>query len=1430
MSDIAHLGFSVSTRGLQVGMNAMNKYARTGSRMEASVKASVTGMAAAAAAAAASMLALTNTSATYAREIRTAARLSSMSTQDFQKMAFATKQVGIGVEKLGDISKDTLEKVGDYLNTGGGGFQDYADAMRLSKEEAAATANEFKNLSGPAVLQEMVKRMEEANVSAVQMSHALEGMASDTTNLLPLLRDGGASMADLSQKIASVTVPLTSSDLEVFVEMGQASDLALESLKSLSNTILLDLSNSFIKGAEKAAHFYASLNKGTEAQKTTRLADIADEINRLKEGMENAKTVAGRLWNSITMNTAQEKFALEQINELEKERLKIHKELAKSRFGIGEKAPKKKAGGLSADIVTPEQMKIKDAMEDVTASLKLQIIALEEGEEAANRWAIAQKLGLDSVEAIPASIKKHLDALDEIKKKKDELAKADAKNKKQTADLKALTNSVNNFGGAWSRTGNIIVDSFGSMSDAMGDYSQRMSELGKKESEIAEMRAKGSATNAELNALQMQVNSERVSAELSGLSALSSATSAMFGEKSKAAKAFSALNKVIAIAEIAMSFKKMAASTAEAGVHVTNEGVKQSANALTAITSAFAAPFPIGFAAGAAMIGVMGGLIGSAFSGGSFTDSTEARQDKQGTGSVLGSDGKSTSLTDSQERFEGTQLSQLSELKSIRNSMGGLVDAIAQVTKGLVASGGFGEYSGTLGSKGVADGLMGDNFASSIVSGFFGKTKTKVTDSGIKFVATSLSDILDGGVVGAQQYFDVTKTKKKLFGALKKVSTSTSFEDIDSDFANQVGSIFKDIGSVISESTSLLGFDVESALNAFQIDLGSISLEGLSGKEIEEQLQAIFSRQADLITGAALPDLKEFQKVGEGLFETLSRVTQEQAVFNDVTRSMGMNLNELSSIMQIEVAQSVIDLIGGLEQFSELSNAFVDKFYSDAEKFAMLESDLGDVFNTVGLGMVTTREEFRALVEGLDLTNAAQREVYATLLEVSPAFDEYVKGLKKVKEGLEDAVLNSFGKLEQAIKLQKNGAQAALDVAQEAHNAELDRIESLRGSLEAENELRTGNLATAEEALNNSFNAEIVRINEKAAAEIEAANAASQAQIAGIKDASTARIAGLKSEKSVLSKTASSMRSLVSAINGTMKSLKGGGDLTAALQAARGGDLSQAKELDIKSLAKLDASNFLSAEDLKVQEAVNQNQLKEIGDIAGTQLSHAERQLLGIENQVAATKGSAAAQIEAIQVAAKAQAEAIRATADNDTKALQDQLNALLGIDTTNLSMADATAKYQEAKMALDSVNYTAELGKLDMLTTSANDVYLLHQEAYAKEIERLDGILLANQAIVDVALGIDSSVMSVAEAVTGLNGAITSLAASNAAAQRVPENPVKETATHFKHTSNEVIVDKLESIDKKNSEIQMQMLRNSQMQASALQQFKLDGMVTKAE
>ena len=263
----------------------------------------------------------------YAKELKIASQLSGISTEKLEAMAFATSTVGIGLEKLGDISKDTIEKVGDYLNTGGGGFQDFADAMKLTKEETRELATEFSYLTGTEVLQKMVSMMEDADVSAVQMSHALEGMASDTTNLIPLLADGGKKMQELSDSMASVTVPLTAEDLQKLEALDVALNEASASASSLANQTLISLSDWFINAGNSASFFFASLNEGTRANLQVQLLDNMEAVNDLKE---KGLKLDNWLNNAITSDEELEKGKaerLEAINKLLEERKVIEADL-----------------------------------------------------------------------------------------------------------------------------------------------------------------------------------------------------------------------------------------------------------------------------------------------------------------------------------------------------------------------------------------------------------------------------------------------------------------------------------------------------------------------------------------------------------------------------------------------------------------------------------------------------------------------------------------------------------------------------------------------------------------------------------------------------------------------------------------------------------------------------------------------------------------------------------------------------------------------------------------------------------------------------------------------------------------------------------------------------------------------------------------------
>ena len=148
-----------------------------------------------AAAVGAGVLAMANEYANAARELQTFASISNATTQEFQKMAVGAETMGISSEKLADQLKDFNEKLGEFITIGSGGAVDFFEQIAIKTEGSADAARklalEMQNLSGPQALQLYVDKLEEAGVTQQQMSFYLESMASDTTNLIPLLKEGG---------------------------------------------------------------------------------------------------------------------------------------------------------------------------------------------------------------------------------------------------------------------------------------------------------------------------------------------------------------------------------------------------------------------------------------------------------------------------------------------------------------------------------------------------------------------------------------------------------------------------------------------------------------------------------------------------------------------------------------------------------------------------------------------------------------------------------------------------------------------------------------------------------------------------------------------------------------------------------------------------------------------------------------------------------------------------------------------------------------------------------------------------------------------------------------------------------------------------------------------------------------------------------------
>lgn len=137
-------------------------------------------------------------------EIERLSQVANTLPDQFQRWGAGAKSVGIEQEKLADILKDVNDRVGDFVQTGGGPMKDFFEKIG---PKVGVTAQQFRNLSGADALQLYVSSLQKANVNQQDFTFYMEAMASDSTLLLPLLKDGGSLMkeyGDRAQRMGAI--------------------------------------------------------------------------------------------------------------------------------------------------------------------------------------------------------------------------------------------------------------------------------------------------------------------------------------------------------------------------------------------------------------------------------------------------------------------------------------------------------------------------------------------------------------------------------------------------------------------------------------------------------------------------------------------------------------------------------------------------------------------------------------------------------------------------------------------------------------------------------------------------------------------------------------------------------------------------------------------------------------------------------------------------------------------------------------------------------------------------------------------------------------------------------------------------------------------------------------------------------------------------
>lgn len=428
------------------------------------------------------------------------------------------------------------------------------------------------------------------------------------------------------------------------------------------------------------------------------------------------------------------------------------------------------------------------------------------------------------------------------------------------------------------------------------------------------------------------------------------------------------------------------------------EGEPYSAWARMAAMAAAVAPFLASI--GATLAGLGGG------GGAPSAQSAEVRQASQGTGTVLGdASAKSESIANATEitanatqQLVAISHSMLDALQSLNAALG---NAGVMLARGAINV----DFGGALAGNQTAP--IGSGIGNAII-GFFEGGKQSIIDQGIIIAGGMLSDMLNNVIVGAYQ------TVKTSGGLLHGDKTKDRLSGVSEEFAKQFQLVIGSIVDTVRAGATAIGVlpaDIEKAIAAYRVEETRISLKGLSGEDQQKELQAVFSTIFDGLAGAVVPFISQFQRVGEGLGETLIRIATEVQVSQEAFKQLGLAVDQSDPEKFAQISDSLIEMVGGIDAFIEGMQSFVAKFAPEGHQFAMSSDALNTALQEVGLTLPTTRDGMWKLMQSLDATTEEGRKQIATLLRLANVADQYYSGLDEQAKKLADAsaYLESLG-------------------------------------------------------------------------------------------------------------------------------------------------------------------------------------------------------------------------------------------------------------------------------------------------------------------------------------------------------------------------------------------------------------------------------------
>lgn len=758
-------------------------------------------------------------------------------------------------------------------------------------------------------------------------------------------------------------------------------------------------------------------------------------------------------------------------------------------------------------------------------------------------------------------------------------------------------------------------------------------------------------------------------------------------------------------------------------------------------------------------------------------------------------------------------------------ALGAIGQALPQVALAAFVFEAGRAISEALGGDGTIGGLFG-GIVGSIFGGSF-----ETTGAGVQLG-------VDSGIFGGQN-FENQRRSGGLFRSSRRRTLTTA---LDAEVEEAFNNTFDHISTTVVDGLQILGFDVaDNALEGFNSAIQQIEFgddQAANQAAVEAYFNSLANEVAAFAQGGGVSDtlgthienmLEEGFSVPEVIqsfvalqqqsvltFEKIERLSTALNATNNAFAALGIDAFQ-ASVAGGELSEQLINMAGGLETFNANTANFANTFVDTRT----VGERLNDVFMQLGLTVPQTSEGLVALVQSLDLTTEEGQRAFTVITSLTGALSEFYTEQERAAQ---EALTAAQQALRAAVQAEQERANEVLQIERDAHDARIALINEQRELANAQLQAtrdsvrqQLESIGEQRDALRSSFgdlssNLQMVQglLRRSFSAEIDA-----------IQTASNLRLEALNAESSVLTESVNNLTSLAGRLR--QQSGLNNVNVTDALAAARAGDFSLAQNLQPQELGQQGFTSFAEQVFANAAQAVN---VREIADLAGAQATEFEQQLEVLNRQIEVEQTTAAEQIDA----------------------LNRQLDLLLGVNNSTVSVEEAVRQTQEAQAALDELNYEQQLAELDAQTETLEqqleDAKAQHEQtieeldrqatiseeqlqqaidAHEAEIERLDAILTE-------ALGLNDGILSVSAALEQLAEATAALAAVQNTGQGAVSTGDSAVGGSGGGSSAQEMMMELRGIRDEIRNGNIQVGKNTARTASELQRIKLDGLDVRQE